>query len=563
MADYEIQTQQQGSWVTQTAATDKEAALATAKKLFGNKACTGVRVVQNILQPDGKFISTEIMCETRVVKVGQTIRSCQIDWAPPACTALDEYYHTDSRRLMARVLRDYCDKMVVTPTELLYNVKEALRLQDRGTLIPEVIDKVAAVQGSDSTEAKIRAAEMNEIVEKMISRMRKADKLAIPKVGDSFAATIAACKRIETQGEDVTYVAMTALTRDLSTVRNWLGKLYRLCMLANADKDDPGALSLLDGVIADCLAGAVIQDILGYQENLGLALVSMLDIAEGKFVPEKSDAGVAAGIITTLCGKGKMPISKQSLIDRVHRQLITGASLNRAAPEKEKDEFKRVVERLARPNGLYNGPETAEAITVRYGRMVERGGVSGRIISFNGVFFGMPDRTSSIHYLCDIARTVYAEDCAEAIGEKFDTVKNIRSFNDLCRQGMGVKERMQRLASARKAIVNSIFPDLVKSQLTNHLDFLLDRFVNEGQMLDKLDAPNGPVKDRALLLAQFCSSGILPPGKTLERFRDRLAALIAQPEFDARFMESSADKDQAQKSLHALKNLVAKKGEPS
>ena len=558
MADYEIQTQQQGNWVTQTTTVDKDEAIATAKRLFGNKACTGVRVMQSITQPDGNAVISEILCETRVVKAGQAIRSCQIDWAPAPCATLEEFYHTDTRRLIGRVLRDYCDKMVVTPTELLYNIKEALRLQDRGTLIPDAIDKVAALQVTESSETRARAAEIAQSIDLIISRARKPEKLAVPKLDKSFATVIAACRKIETQGEDPTYIAMAVLARELSTIRNWLGKLYRLCKLAEADRDDSAALSLLDGAIADCLSGAVIQDILGYQENLGQALVAMLDIAEGKFVPEKSDAGEAAGIITALCAKNRLPASKQSLLDRIHRQLVNGGALNRLDPTKEKDEYKRVIDRLVRPNGLYNGPETADSITVRYGRMVEKGGVSGRIISFNGVFFGLPDRTGSILYLCDILRTVYAEDCADAIAEKYDTILNIRSFSDLSRAGLGVKDRLQRLAAARKAILASLIPDTVKLKLVHHLDFLLDRFITDGQMLDKLDAPNGPVKDRAMVLAQFCTSGIIPAGKTLERFQNRLTALIAQPDFDSRFVQASPDSEQAKRALNALKNLAAK-----
>ena len=561
MAAYDVQTQREGTWVTQTTCEDKESAIATASRLFGNKACTGVRVMQSITRPDGTVVVTEVHCETRVIKVGETIRTSQIDWAPPPCDNFEEFYGSTSRRLMCRVLRDYCDKMVVTPTELLYNIKEASRLEDRGGLIPGAIDKIAALQGDgNSDKTKARVQDITKNIDLMISRARKADRLSLPKIDKSFTATLAAAKKIETQGEDPTYVAMVALARDLSTIRNWLGKLHRLAKLADADKDNPQALSLLDGVMADALAGSVVQDILGYQANLGQAIVAMIDLAEGKLIPEKSDAGDAAGIINTLCSQGKLPASKQSLLERAHRQLSTGGPLSRNDADKEKDEYKRVMERLVRVNGLYSGPETAEALTVRYGRLVEKGGASGRIASFNGVFFGIPDRTGSIHYLCDIARTNFAEDCADAIIEKYDTIQNFRTFAELSRQGLSVKERMQRLTSAHKAISASIFPDAIKTRLTNHLDYLLDRFVTEGQMLDKMDAPTGPVKDRAMMLAQFCSSGILPPGKTMEKFRDRLNALVTQPDFDLRFVEGAADKDQAQKSLAALKQLLAKTG---
>ena len=135
---------------------------------------------------------------------------------------------------------------------------------------------------------------------------------------------------------------------------------------------------------------------------------------------------------------------------------------------------------------------------------------------------------------------------------------NIRSFSDLSRAGLGVKDRLQRLAAARKAILASLIPDTVKLKLVHHLDFLLDRFITDGQMLDKLDAPNGPVKDRAMVLAQFCTSGIIPAGKTLERFQNRLTALIAQPDFDSRFVQASPDSEQAKRALNALKNLAAK-----
>ena len=559
MASYDIQTQQEGNWVTQTTEEDKEGAIATARRLFGNKACTGVRVMQSITKNDGSIIETEVHCETRVVSVSEKIKSSSIDWAPPPCKELKEFYELPSRRLIGRVMRDYCDKMVVTPTEILYNIKEASRVQDRGTIIPDAINKIAALQGeADVAKTKAREADLNKRSDEIIARSRKADKLALPKIDKSFSAAIQACRRIETQGEDPLYVAMAVLAKDLSGVRNWLGKLFRMCKLADADKDDPLALALLDGVIADSLAGSVVQDILGYQANLGQALVAMVDLSEGKLVPEKSDAGVAAGIINTYCGLGKFPASRHSLLERVHRQLCTGGPLSRSDPDKEKDEFIRVMTRLTKPTSLYSGPETAAALTTRYGRLLEKGGKAGKIASFIGVFFLFPDRTSSIHYLCDIAATSFAEDCAEAIEEKFDTICNIRTFPEMFRSNSTVKERMQKLTSAYKAIVASNLPEAGKAKMLNNLSYLLDRFVTDNQMLEKLDAPTGPVKDRAMILAQFCTTGILPPGKTLDRFRERLVALVGSPDFDQKFTEGAADKEQAQKSLNALKQITAK-----
>ena len=558
VADHEVQTQQQGNWVTQTTTPDKEEAMGIAKQLFSNPACTGVRVVQITAQSDGNFITNELMCETRVIKVNESIKSSRIDWAPPACQKIDEYYHTDARRLMGRVMRDYCDKMVVTPTEILYSIKEASRLQDRGTLVLEVVDKVAVAQTTDSTEARARAQVMNAMVVEIMSRARRADRMSLPKIEKSFAETLAKSKQIETMGEDWAYVAMVALARDLSTFRNWLGKLYRLCLLLQEDQNHPDAVRMLDGVIGDCVSGAVVQDILGYQENLAKALVAMLDIAEGKFIPEKSDAGIAAGIITMMCGKNKLPITKQSLIERVHRQMVTGVSLNRADPENEMDAYKTVAERLIRPTGLYSGPDTAEAMTARYCRMLEKGGKLGRNIAFTKIFFSMPDRTSSIHYLCDIARTMFAEDLAESIMEKYDSIQNLRSFNELTRPTLPLKERLIRFGSARKVVATSVFPDAVKARLVAHLDLLLDKFITSSQILEKMDAPTAPLKDRAVAMGQFCALGVLPP-KVLDRFRERLGTLMATADFEKQFLGAYPDAAQGTKALQLLHNVMDKK----
>lgn len=568
MTTYSIQTRQQGNWVHYTAEEDRDGAIETAKRIFGNKACTGVRVMMIQQQTNGAVAETEIHCETRVVKVTDTIRSSQIDWAPPPCEEDAEYYASTSRRLMARVLRDYCDKMVVTPTELLYNAKEANRIQDRGPLVQAAIDKVAALQGGGNAKKVLaRTEEMTQAVARIQSRARKAEKLALPRMKDSFHTARVACKSIETQGEDPAYAARVALALDLSTIRDWLGKVCRLAQLAETDRDYPDSITVLDGVIADCLAGSVVQDVLGYQPNLAQAIIAMIDLAEGKLAPEDSDAGKAAAVINSLCGKGMLPETRLSLIDRAHRQLATGGPLNRTEADKERDAFMRVRDRLTLPSGLYAGPETAEALATRYARMLEAGGQAGRRAAFNGVFYSMPDRAASVLFLCDYARTSLAEDCTDDIAEKFDTILNIRSVAEMIKPGqnaapgpqLSVKDRLQRVTHAHAAILQSDFPERPKALMTAHLDGLLDRFVTENQMPEKLAASKSSVKDQAVALAQFCGSGVLPKGgKALSRFVEPLIALLSRPDFEAGFTAGAADPQQADRSLKAFQMFVSK-----
>ena len=362
-------------------------------------------------------------------------------------------------------------------------------------------------------------------------------------------------------------MARVVLAIDLSTIRDWLGKVCRLTQLAEADQDYPDSITVLDGVIADCLAGSVVQDVLGYQPNLAQAIIAMIDLAEGRLVTEDSDAGKAAAVVNALCGKGMLPETRQSLIDRAHRQLATGGPLNRTATDKERDAFMRVRDRLTKSTGLYAGPDTAEALATRYARMLEAGGQTGRKAAFNGVFYSMPDRAASILFLCDYARTSLAEDCADDIAEKFDTILNIRSVAEMTKPGqnaapgpqLSVKDRLQRVTNAHTAIVQSELPDRPKAMMAAHLDGMLDRFVTENQMPEKLAASKTSVKDQAMALAQFCGSGVLPKGgKAISRFVEPLAALIARPDFESSFVAGAPDAQQAERSLRAFQMFVSK-----
>jgi len=539
MADYDVQTQREGRWMTETTCLDEQGARDTAKRLFANKACVGVRIMRVTLRPDRTAVETEIHCETRTVKLDESIRIAPIDSAPPPCATIDDYYGAASRNVIGRILRTYCDKIVVTPTELLYDVKENKRLQDRDTLVPNAVEKVAALQTKGAeADAKARASEMLKSLEAIGSRARKAEKLNLPRIKDSFSEAVSALYGIETMGEDVEYLAMVVLARDLAGCRNWLGKLARLCRLAEAEID-PAALAKLDGALSDVLTGSVVQDVLGDQRNLAQAIICMVDLAEGTMAIDLSEAREIAAILNTLLASGRMPACRQTLLERAHRQLASTAPLNRIDPSKEEDEYKRVVARLLKPTGLYSGPETAEALTDRYARMVVKGGVSGRQAAIDGVFATLPDRATAVLYLCDLARTGYAKDCAPKIAEKFDTILNTRSFADMTGRNTEPKERMRRLSQAHRAILASVFPKPVKQRLADHLDTLFERHLVQDKVIDRLDS--GPVRDRAVRLTQFCASGMLPDGRTRALVRARLTALLAQPDFEAQFGDGLRD----------------------
>ena len=558
-ANFEVQVQRDGRWVMHSIQDAEAEARTLATRLFADKKCEGVRVVRNWMRADGRMVENELSCETRTIKDDGPIRPNQIDVAPPPCTQPEEFLGLNSRMTINRLLRSYLDKTFLTPTEIMHSGRELKRLQDKDTLLPSAIDRVAFLQTREgSKDSKPRRDEIFKNVETMAKRARNTDSLALPKIQGRFSEALHA---IDTAAiaEERDYLALVVLSRDLVNLRNWAGKLEKLCELA-ADEPDAEALSLLDGVIADVLGSNVVQDILGFQSGLGQAIISMVDLADGCFKTDKSELCDAAQQLNQLFAGRKLPASRLCLLDRAHRQLRSTNPLYRNDPTKENDEFKRVIARMVTGGRFLSGPETAEALTTRFLMSHEQGGATGRRAAIAAVFRLLPDRALGILYVCEMAKTEFFEEHQADLAEQLDLVFRARALADLCLRTLPPKERMMRATLAHRAMAESPYPAELKARILDHLDTVLDAYVVQEQIIEKLDQPEAALRDRALRLVQFCASGVLPEGKALSRARARILTLLRHPNFDAHFIDGISDPQVAQQQLRSFHGLLAKAG---
>lgn len=558
-ASYEIQVMRDGRWSTESYIDAENTAIEAAKRYLMDKKCEGARVVRNWARADGRMVEKEIFSETRTVKDDSPVRIVQVESAPAPCQEQEDYFGLQSRSLMNRLFRNYLEKVYLTPTELIHNYKELKRIQDKDTLVPSAVDRVAFLQTRvGDQDTKTRRDDIFKTIDQMSARARKADALALPKLNGSFKDLV---DRVgDMAGEDdADYLALVVLSRDLGNVRNWLGKLDRLCRLA-VDEGDSHALNLLDGVIADVLGANVVQEILGWQPSLASAIVRMLDLADGAFPVEKSDAGESAELLNALLKGGKLPASRLCLIDRAHRQLKSANPLYRNDTSKEASGFTTILERVVTPTGLLFGAETADALTTRATRMVEEGGAAGRRSAITTTFIAMPDKASGLMYLCDLAQTDFAKEHAGDIVSLMGRVCETRSLGELCLRTLSAKDRMIRATNAHKAVVRSVVPTTIKTRLTEHIDGVLEKYLIDEQIIEKLDHHDSPLRDRAVRLVQFCAAGVLPEGRAMTRARQRILALLRGANFDARFVDGITDPAKAQKSLRDFHQLLVRAG---
>ncbi|WP_254434896.1 hypothetical protein [Magnetospirillum sp. UT-4] len=548
----------QGRWVTESA-RDKEAeARQLAEKFLSNKACEGARVVRNWLNRDGSMSENVIFEKVQDARGEGPIRIDPIGKAPPRCEKPRDFFGLESRMAMNRVFRTYFEKVVLTPTELLHNRKEMQRIMDKDALVPSAVDKVATLQVKDTEmPAKQRREEIFAALDQIQAQARRADGFQLPKLGERFSDTLADVAGY--RDETPEYLAMVVLSRELIGTRSWLGKLERLCKLA-ANEPNPQAVLLLDTVIADVLGANVAQEIMGWQRSLADAIIAMLDLADGKFDAAKSEAKDITEQLNALLAAGRLPGSQYVLIDRALKQLRSPQPLYTNEPGKEMEEYQKVLMRLLVPGGILAGEKAAEALTVRGARFVEQGGATGRRMAITNTVQALPDRAHGVMYLAELSKTDFAKDHLDDIREQLDTVFGARVIGELCRRSLSPKERMVSVTGAFKAAKNSALPDELKEKVAAHIDGVLERYIIDEKIIEKLDHPETHLRDRAVRLVKFCGAGVLPEGKALARARKRVVELLRQPNFDATLVDDIPDPARKAKALRDFHQLLVKAG---
>lgn len=557
--NFEVQVSKGGRWTTETVVAKEAEAKALANKYLADKKCEGARIVRNWMRADGTMDESEIFKQTRTVNDDTPVRISQIDDVPEKCESTSDFLAPSGRNVVNRIFRSYLDKAILTPTELMHNYKELKRLQEKDTLLPSAVDRVAQLQTKEGEQdSRSRGQEIFKAVDGISARARRAESVKLPKLNGRFSDAIRAIRTQAGDG-DVDYLANTLLARDLIDIRNWVGKLEMLCRLALADSD-PHALELLDGVIADVLGSNVVQEILGWQPGLGAAIRRMFDLADGTFPTEKSEAGDSAEMLNRLFAEKKLPVSRACLLDRAHRQIKSSNALYRSDESKEMEEVKKLIERCMTPDGLISGPATAEALAVRWSRRIEQGGAQGRKLTVNGIFRAFPDKAQGLIYLCDLAGTPWGAEAVADIAELIEYCLGARHLGDFCVRALPPKEKMLRATLAHRTAAGSTLPKPVKDKVCGFIDTMLEAYLVTEQIIEKLDHPDSHLRDRAVRLVQFCASGVLPEGKAMTLARQRILSLLRQPNFDAHFIDGFTDAERAQRALRDFHVLLGKAG---
>ncbi|WP_146210788.1 hypothetical protein [Azospirillum sp. TSO35-2] len=560
---YEVQVYQADHWVLDRCFESEAEARAYGKRILAGGRIEGIRVVRDWARPDGRHVETELHQEFR--SQSNAILIAPIDEPPPLCHRAEDVFAVEGRMVINRLLRNYVDRVVVTPTELLHNHAELKRLQDKDNLFASAVGRVAALQAERAKiDGRARRDELYGLLSGVTERARAAAGKALPPLGPAgFAHAIDALAACEAP-EECGFLGRVLLSRELVAMRNWLAKLDFLGELVRQGGGLPAApLALVDGVIADVMgAPSVAQELLGPQGSMAEALCNLIDLSRGRLDVARRPEDDRAVQMNELFAFHDLTDARRVVLDLVQRQLKGNQPLYRPDPTRERDAFAEVLARsMAAGVGLVGGPGMAEALVLRYLRFLEAGGATGRRKAMEEVVGLIADAGDGVRFLLALAQSELGRQQADDVVRLLDRATgDARDFPRFIRRTDPIKSNLERLTTLYQQVVDSAAPELVKARLADNIDTLLVAYIHESHVVERLDNPADPLRHRANRLMQLCAPGTLRSGKALSVVRQRVIGHLRQPQFEEKYVADLTDPALRQSALREFHRLLGQAG---
>lgn len=560
---FEVQFLRDKRWVIAEIKGDEEQAKAFAENLLQKGDHEAVRVVRDFKRLDGLHSETVILEKANSDKQKADLSLSPVGQAP-VCRDVNDFYGLSARITLGRLLRRYLDEMVLTPTELLHSAQELKRFGDKDRLLYSAVDAISGLQARATGEdVKQRRDFLYATWDKVVERARgtAGDK----KAGDqtpadkSFAAIL---KQLPgTDGVEADYRCRVLMTNRLLDVRSWLGKLDLLLGWAGEAADDyPGRM--VDGVVADVLVSAqVVQDLLGFQPNLGTALCHISALVAGQAEAAKF-AAPSFGELNKLFATGRLPQASEVLLSRLAREMAGVNPLSRNEPRQEYDMFYKVMHHLVGHDRVIGGGASAEALVQRYAHMSGLRGPDVAAQAVDGVLAALSDGCRRVQFLLALAESPLGHDMGRIVTDTLSqSVAAAQGMAAWVPVRLGPRDRMAAVTGINRAILAATaLPDGLRTDLANQVDEVLARYLVDEGVIEKIDKADDPLALRAIRLIKFCGSGVLIDGKSLAMARQRVIEHLRQPQFEEKFLSSVAEPGQAERYLRDFHRLLVEVG---
>jgi hypothetical protein len=459
------------------------------------------------------------------------------------------------------LLSEFLARNKITITELGHRADMVEKLEATGTLLQHAIQKVAVAQAASTTTPVAQIIKtLNDLTTKACNRVYRDERnhyFRDAALGDFRALA----DELAGKG-DAAYQMNGAIAKYLKDAKAWDEKVFRLIALMNeAPAEGPGRALLLtsvDSIIAEILAGsAALHELIGAKEDLGLTLMSLVQLFLGK---EPEVDGDHRGLIslTQRFAADELQESRTAIANRIMSEFKSAKRLCPSSLEEEFKTLRRIANRLVLGIGKYLSHEDLiGAFTLR----------SKRLVTHETLGEHMADATTPDEKL---ERLLFVEENIIGAENKrllatfvipIITASNFEFHFILAKTP--VIARLQKLASLQARIMRSGFQEHQRQEMVEQLDRIACLVEGRAKLFESIEAkPTTPV-DKAITILKLCNSGVLTEGKLSNHARELILGYMGKPGFLTTYIAHTAqdgEKLSADEAMAELMQTLGKAG---
>jgi hypothetical protein len=552
---YEVFSRQgaKGGWKMLEVVSEREAALKLAQSQMAEGKATGVKVVKETYNDDtGDYLSLKIFEDGHNQMKTQPAQ----EDLPPAlpCFKPEDLYSYHARQTIARLIPEFLARNKITITELSHRADMLEKLEATGTLLQHAIQKIAVAQAASTTTPVAQIIKtLNELTTKAFNRVyRDARAKCFPDVAPGGFGALAAKLADQSDGR---YVLNGAIAKYLSGTKGWDEKVLKLLdLIDEAPAEGPGRellLSSIDSLLAEVLNGsAALHELIGARENLGQALMSLVQLFLGQ-APE--DAGDRAGLLalTKHFADDDLPEARTAIANRIMAEFKSAKRLNPSALDEEFRTLRQIANRVVLGIGKYMSHEDlVGAFTLR----------SKRLITNETLYMFLADTAAPddrLEKLLQVEENIIGAENKRLLASFVLPMMTASSFEAHFVNGkLPLLVRMQRLAQLQARVRRSGFQDNQRQEMCDILDRHSNAIELRAKLLESIDTKPGSAVEKATAVLRLCTSGVLTEGRLSQRARDLIVGYLGRPGFLTGYIAQSSSDSEKRSPDSAIAELM-------
>ncbi|MDV7340667.1 hypothetical protein RYZ26_13760 [Terasakiella sp. A23] len=553
---FELQVRSGSRWSFHSLKNSESEAVQEARQLLKSKIADQVQVIAR----DAKG-NEDIRFDEDQSSVKKKAGIGHIEDSP-VWNTVDDLYTEESRIVLRRLLRDYFDQEAISPSEILHTYRAMEAFCD-DPLCGSALDRLATIQAVKAKEnEQERRDKLYDLFQGVQEKARSSGNDDIrPGELNNYLAEAGDIK-----DPAVRFRVMMSLSQPTTRATSWEAKLSVLFdLLGDVKPEDlhENTSLLLDDLISEMFAmPTVIQDMLGQQPDRYNAMKVLIQMCIAKYEARKWDT---AGLkrISELMRKLPMVHCRTALANQVEQMLRNRSALTKGDMLEEKHAFKELLPLFIAKNGsILGGEGMAEALTMCGTRSHNRDrSLDKPAEAINHIVETLQAPILQLRYLLTLSKSQFGKDCANIVSDFIPSfMDGPEHVHDVVHYRLPLKRKLKILSGLQKMALEVELPGGVNMQLVEWLDDLLYNFLDEERIIDKMDSPEEPLFIRATNLLQFCASGMLIEGKTLNWVRERVQDHLRQPNFVEKFTEAADSQRKQEKMITQLHIMLKKAG---